>query len=225
MKNYFGVIEDNQDPEKRGRVRVRIYGLHTHDKDVLPTENLLWSHVARPTTESNFGIGSFSIPEQGTVVMGMFMDKHFQKFLVTNVIPVSYDELPDFEKGFTDKDSKFPNSEAMKDYPSDEEETQTKDFGTEPDMDFSTTYPKRKYLYRDETGNEVYIDNSDNNVVRIKHSTGTELHILDDGTFIIKGKKDLYLSAKGKTTINSSGETNVNCDADVYIKGTTINLN
>ena len=39
---YLGVVEDRDDPLMLGRVRVRILGLHTHDKAVLPTADLPW---------------------------------------------------------------------------------------------------------------------------------------------------------------------------------------
>ena len=33
---FFGVVEDRNDPLKTGRLRVRIVGVHTQDKNVLP---------------------------------------------------------------------------------------------------------------------------------------------------------------------------------------------
>ena len=46
MNNYnnliwwMGVVEDRQDPEQLGRCKVRIFGYHTEDINVLPTEDL-----------------------------------------------------------------------------------------------------------------------------------------------------------------------------------------
>ena len=37
---FTGVFEDRQDPYAVGRVRVRCVGIHTHDKEVLPTTDL-----------------------------------------------------------------------------------------------------------------------------------------------------------------------------------------
>ena len=34
---FNGVVEDRNDPQKLGRVRVRCVGIHTQDKAVLPT--------------------------------------------------------------------------------------------------------------------------------------------------------------------------------------------
>ncbi len=73
---WIGVVEDRDDPEKLGRCRVRIYGIHTPDKSVLPTANLPW---AMPIQPSNYGATSGiggpplgALP--GTWVVGFFLD-------------------------------------------------------------------------------------------------------------------------------------------------------
>ena len=35
---WIGVVEDRQDPEQLGRVRVRCFGWHTDEKDKIPTD-------------------------------------------------------------------------------------------------------------------------------------------------------------------------------------------
>ena len=37
---FYGVVEDRHDPLKIGRVRVRIHGYHTHDKQMISTPDL-----------------------------------------------------------------------------------------------------------------------------------------------------------------------------------------
>ena len=53
-KNNFvwfnGVVEDRQDPQKLGRLRVRCVGIHTDNKDELPTADLPWSQLIHPIT-------------------------------------------------------------------------------------------------------------------------------------------------------------------------------
>ena len=50
---FIGVVEDNKDPSKLNRVRVRIFGKHTEDITLLPTAELPWSvsytHLTLPT--------------------------------------------------------------------------------------------------------------------------------------------------------------------------------
>ena len=38
---FVGCVEDRNDPERLGRVRVRCLGYHTEDKSKIPTEDLL----------------------------------------------------------------------------------------------------------------------------------------------------------------------------------------
>ena len=45
---FTGVVEDIQDPEQLGRVRVRCYGYHTENKVDLPTEALPWAYPLLP---------------------------------------------------------------------------------------------------------------------------------------------------------------------------------
>ena len=42
---FVGVVEDRQDPQKLGRVRVRCLGHHTEDNVKLPTADLPWAHL------------------------------------------------------------------------------------------------------------------------------------------------------------------------------------
>jgi len=73
---WIGVVEDRMDPEKAGRVRVRIYGYHTDDKTLLPTNDLPWSVPIQPITSAAIsGIGSSPLgPVEGTWVIGFFLD-------------------------------------------------------------------------------------------------------------------------------------------------------
>ncbi len=73
---WIGVVEDRFDPEKLGRVRIRIYGYHTDNKVLLPTEDLPWAIPIHPiTSAASSGIGSSPIgPLPGTWAIGFFLD-------------------------------------------------------------------------------------------------------------------------------------------------------
>ena len=69
---YVGIVEDRNDPLMIGRVKVRVVGLHTHDKTVLPTTDLPWAMLMQPATG---GTGSVAIgPAEGTNVIVIFND-------------------------------------------------------------------------------------------------------------------------------------------------------
>ena len=82
---YTGVVEDRNDPLQVGRVRVRIYGLHTDDKSLIATPDLPWCDVLMPTSTaslSGLGLSPHGLVE-GTTVMGMFRDEQdMQDFVV-----------------------------------------------------------------------------------------------------------------------------------------------
>ena len=86
MEWYYGIVEDRNDPLKIGRVRVRVHGCHTDDKNKISSPDLPWSHVIMPTT--NAGLGGFGIQHslvEGTTVFGFWRDEDMQDFVVMGV--------------------------------------------------------------------------------------------------------------------------------------------
>ena len=73
---FFGVVEDNNDPIKTGRLKVRCIEWHTNDKGKLPTADLPWAQVMMPVnSSSNSGVGESPTGIQnGSWVVGFFMD-------------------------------------------------------------------------------------------------------------------------------------------------------
>lgn len=80
---YRGIIEDNKDPEKKGRCRVRIFGIHSKNLDKtsgegIPTDELIWAEPAFPITGGGAsGFGQFGIMLQGTQVFIFFEGGNF----------------------------------------------------------------------------------------------------------------------------------------------------
>ena len=110
---FIGVIEDRDDPEKAGRVRVRCFGYHNDDLDKIPTKDLPWAQVLAPTdTPSMAGMGNtphFLV--EGTHVFGFFLDAQFmQRPMVIGSIPGSPADLPEEGKGFFDPKKVYPKT-------------------------------------------------------------------------------------------------------------------
>tara|TARA_R100000234_G_C5003143_1_gene181255 strand:+ start:1707 stop:2948 length:1242 start_codon:yes stop_codon:yes gene_type:complete len=119
---FTGVVEDIQDPQQLGRVRVRCYGYHTANKNQLPTEDLPWSIPITPVTSASVsGIGESAtglLP--GSWVVGFFRDGNTaQDPVVLGSIPsTSFTERNEDENiGFSDPDKKTPRKPGTPDIP------------------------------------------------------------------------------------------------------------
>jgi hypothetical protein len=84
---WTGIVEDVNDPLKIGSVRVRIIGVHSDSKKLVPTESLPWAQVMLPVTGANTTSG----PREGDWVMGFFQDGEYSQ------IPVVFGIFPGIE--------------------------------------------------------------------------------------------------------------------------------
>ncbi len=102
MKNYYGVIEDRGDPKQLGRLRVRVLGIHTEDKVLLPTSDLPWATVlSHDGSNSGFGTTpSFFV--EGTWVLVGFFDTDKQEPYVMGGIAGIPKDLGNPDIGFND---------------------------------------------------------------------------------------------------------------------------
>jgi len=128
---WIGVVEDRQDPEQLGRVRVRCFGWHTEDKEKIPTDQLPWAHPVIPVNSPNA-----YTPKEGDMVFGFFVDgTNAQNPAIMGVLPGKPEKKPDYAKGFSDPG---------------------KNLGSRPKKpdDSAEAYPKAKYL-REQTTNRL----------------------------------------------------------------------
>ena len=105
---FVGVVEDRQDPQKLGRVRVRCLGYHTEIHEDLKTADLPWAHPMNPITSATVsGIGQTPLgPVEGTWVVGFFSDgADAQQPIIMGTLPGVPNQLPtkDGSKGFQDR--------------------------------------------------------------------------------------------------------------------------
>jgi len=107
---FVGVVEDRQDPNKLGRVRVRCLGYHTADKNALPTSDLPWASPVLPITSSGIsGIGQTPLGlVEGSWVFGFFRDSSYaQEPMILGSLPGRPTEEAS-EGGFYDPNKIFP---------------------------------------------------------------------------------------------------------------------
>jgi len=120
---WIGVVEDRQDPEQLGRVRVRCFGFHSDDKSLIPTDSLPWAHPILPINAPNV-----YTPKEGDMVFGFFVDgTNAQNPAILGIFPGKPEEKPKYERGFSDPGNTLSGRPKK------------------PDDD-SDKYPKSKYL-------------------------------------------------------------------------------
>lgn len=138
---WIGIVEDRQDPEQLGRVRVRCFGWHTEEKTKIPTDSLPWAHPIIPVNTGNFGT-----PKEGDMVFGFFVDGgSAQQPAIVGIIPGKPLKKPNYQNGFTDP------------------RTNLSSVPKKPD-DSAETYPKSKYL-REPTINRLSRGKSEGTII------------------------------------------------------------
>lgn len=120
-KFYYGVVENWIDPDKRGRVQVRVFGLHTELKsetinEGIKTEDLPWAEIeGSPYGSSMTGLGWWGgVPLNGSYVRLYFRDgKEKQQPVVVGTIRGNPIQKPTGELGFEDPDAKWPRHDRL----------------------------------------------------------------------------------------------------------------
>lgn len=115
---YRGVIEDNKDPEKAGRCRIRVFGIHTPRKDQtviegIPTDELPWAEPALGLIEGSIsGFGMWSVPVQGSHAFVFFENGNIMRPIYFATVPgiptVGSTAEADPTEGFQDPDAVYP---------------------------------------------------------------------------------------------------------------------
>lgn len=108
---YFGIVEGLLDPLQMGRLRVRVFGVHTEDKQALPSEKLPWCDVMQEVTNPFIsGIGwSPTGMVQGQMVVLIPKDPEFlQEWLVLGSVGGFRAKYKNGKVGFNDPDGLYP---------------------------------------------------------------------------------------------------------------------
>ena len=93
---FVGVIEENVDPRKEGRVKVRAFGVHGLNTDI-PRDELPWAICVKGDYDPN-GSPGLGLPALNSFVFGMFLDgESAQQPMVLGLIPTQYTQVIDPE--------------------------------------------------------------------------------------------------------------------------------
>lgn len=235
---WHGFVEDVDDPEKLGRCRVRIFGIHTHEKEKIPTESLPWAVPMMPySSASASGVGRSPtgiLP--GSWVVGFFRDgEECQQPMILG----SYGGInklegitqKDSSKGFNDPDGKMPrdpyidkpdtNKLAREETEGTVIEKKNNDLDTnnptalggewsEPPSPYAAKYPKN-HVFESESGHVFEIDDTpDKERLHEYHKKGTFREVHPDGTVVEKTIGDEFIIIRKNNNISIYGNMNIN---------------
>lgn len=218
---YFGVVEDRLDPEKMGRVKVRVYGLHSPNRSEVPTAHLPWAVVMNPTTSASMtGIGETPHLIEGTWVVVMFTDSNHQDPIILGSIPGKPGEKRSPAVGFSDPRGYYPR-DSLIDQPDlprrarGERVTEKNPSYREPADPYNATYPYN-HVIQTESGHLIEYDDTPNNErINIQHRMGSFIEMHPDGSVRIRSNAQ-YNTALGEMVINVDGDAHISVAKNLY---------
>lgn len=223
---FIGSVEDRDDPEMLGRVRVRVYGYHG-DAVEAPTSTLPWAPLMLPAISSSsndVGISPTGI-QVGSTVFGFFFDGNEMQMPVVMAAlagkPGGVNDIPKQAQGIAGIEKTL--------------------LGPEPPPPFNAKYPFNK-VTRSESGHVIEIDDTPNfERLHTYHRSGTYTEVGPDGTQVNKIVGDDFeivqrnrtvfiqgnvnIEVKGNVTVNVEGSYTLDVNGPIDIRGSTVNIN
>lgn len=243
---FMGVVEDRNDPEQMGRVRVRCFGFHTDSRSSIKTDDLPWATVMMPSTASGVsGVGaSHHGLVEGSWVVGFFRDgPSAQDPIVMGSVQGAPTASANASKGFNDPNGTYPRYTGEPDVNKRARAINTtprksiKAAGgkaniQEPDDQFAATYP-RNHAYESESGHILEFDDTIGmERINIEHKSGSFIELHRNGDIRIRSlatkyesavawnlfiEKDVNIVVGGNLYASVGGETDIQCDNNINL--------
>jgi hypothetical protein len=239
---WMGVVENRLDPMKLGRVQARIFGIHTSDKNLIPSADLPWAHPMMPVNNS-----MVSTPKEGDYVVGFFLDGDSAQYpVVMGILPGIPTAILPINLGFSDQRDNFDaypaeGVNAISDrYPNRLNEStlnrvsrnenldntvtnliKQNVIGIEPAPSYNAKYPFNNAL-ESESGHAFELDDTPGTErVNLAHRTGTYIEMRPDGTRVDKIVKDHFeiIVADNNVFIGGSCTITVAGDSTMTVAG------
>ena len=241
---FIGVVEDRLDPLRMGRVRVRVYGWHSEDRQSkLKTQELPWAQVIQAPTSAAMGdIGETPLGMvEGTWVTGFFLDgtRYQRPIVIGSFSGIPKDlgsDLPYEKLGFSDPNGVYPNRKdepdvnrlARNDINFDHKLEEEKDLSQttkipianqtatydEPPNPYAAEYPYN-HVRETESGHiKEYDDTPDNERIHEYHKSGTFYEIHPNGDKVTRIVGNNYEIVAEGSNVNIKGTCNLTIDTD-----------
>ena len=207
---WTGIVEDVEDPLQAGRVKVRIFGYHSNDKNIISTAALPWAMIATSTMSASYqGIGIMPhMLVKGTHVGGFFVDGPSAQ------LPFVLFTYPGMGKNGADVD-KLSRGEVV------QKKMDSAGQWTEKASGAAPKYPHNKVI-KTPSGHIIELDDTPGKErIHIVHKSGTYHEFHTDGTVVSSVKGDNYQVVQKGLFIHVHGNANIVVDGNVQetIKG------
>ena len=222
---FTGVVEDINDPEKLGRVRVRCFGYHSEDLANITIDSLPWATVMGPTNSANIsGIGTTTHGlVNGTWVVGFFRDgRSAQDPIIMGTVGSTYKEKPNVDKGFVDPSGTYPKLQGTESTYVDTNllargtNTITRELDTvtsEPATKYAAVYPNNK-VTQTTSGHIIEIDDTPGaERINVRHMSGTFVEIHPNGD-VVQNNGNRFQITTGNDNVHITGVCNLTIDQD-----------
>ncbi len=243
MNVFLGVCEDNNsDPLKMGRIKARIFGVHTEikngkeDHKGISTNDLPWSMPCYPiNTQTIDGMSDFQVPVNGSIVLICFLDEDKQKPVYFGTMPRILEKLPNYNFGFSDPDKDHPNKEYIDESPisrlarnekidktiiQEKKDTIKKNVvcaderWTEPKTPYNTEYTKNRVI-ETHSGHFIELDDTDGaERIHIYHRTGSSQEYHNNGDVVDRINNSRFTIVLTDDNILIEGDQNVHINID-----------
>lgn len=209
----IGIVEDNDDPLYKGRVKVRVFGDtdQTIDDDIeqdfsIPTDCLPWARPMPVTAGGIRGGGDFSIPKLGSIVNIEYDNGNEYAPMYSSYKCVSEELINEIKNSYKNAhvllyDTVFGDKKDGKEYSNEREGEYIKIFFTE-----------EKGLMFD------YATSDGSTSVNIKPDNSLEIKNLNKSTIIIDKDGNITVENNGKTEIKTKGDTKIETSGKTDIK-------
>lgn len=242
---FRGIVEDNKDPEKAGRARIRVFGVHTSLKrreaiEGVPTNELPWFEPCLGLIEGSIsGFGFWGVPLQGSHVAVFFENGNIMQGRFFASLPGIPQTAPNINQGFNDPDGVYPKSVRLEqpdvhrlargessltivDYKNDNLDIGAEiAFGgtwDEPNPSYAAQYPHNLVLATHGGILTEWDSTPDARRFHIYHPSNSYIEISEDGTMIIRNNKDKFEIVISNKNSHIKGSKNTTVDQDNTLK-------
>lgn len=189
---FVGEVIDIDDPDKDGRVRVKIFGYHPDTENQLSKDDTPWAMVelsAMSSSVKTFGFGPHALVV-GTIVKGHFLDGHDAQLpMVTGTFYGEGETHPLIRGDSNSLNKALLSGGGIK----------------EPKSEYAAKYPNNKVLSTT-SGHIIEIDDTPGKErLHIYHKSGTFIEIFPDGRTVYHHKKDSFFLTEGNCSQITNG--------------------